>query len=117
HIINLDKTLELWERARKYVRDISSQGGNILFVGTKQQSQKIVREEADRCGAFHVTNRWLGGMLSNFETIKRSIERMRKLEDILAESEREGTKIRISKKERLGISRELERLSAHLGGI
>jgi len=117
HIINLDLTLKKWEVARKYIVDRVAVGGNVLFVATKQQAKEIVKEEASRCGAFYIASRWLGGCLSNFQTIKNSIERMRKMENLLAESAQEGSKIRITKKERLDISRQVDKLEANLGGI
>jgi small subunit ribosomal protein S2 len=117
HIINLDITMKRWEIARKYIVDRVSLGGNVLFVGTKQQAKDIVKEEATRCGAFFVSSRWLGGCLSNFQTIKNSIERMRKLEGLLAEAAVENSKVKLTKKERLDISRQLEKLEANLGGI
>lgn len=117
HIINLDLTLRKWEIARKYIVDRVSLGGNVLIVGTKQQAKDIVKEEANRCGAFFVSSRWLGGCLSNFQTIKNSIDRMRKLENLLAEANQENSKVRLAKKERLDISRQLEKLEANLGGI
>jgi small subunit ribosomal protein S2 len=117
HIINLDLTIKLWDRARKYIVDTMSRGGNILFVGTKTSAREIVRHEAARCGALHVTTRWLGGTLSNFQTIKASIERMRKMEDLLAKAEEPDTKVKLHKRERLEISKELEKLNESLGGI
>jgi small subunit ribosomal protein S2 len=117
HIINLDLTLELWERARKFITDVSSRGGHILFVGTKQQAREIVREAAERCGAYYVNHRWLGGTLSNFETIKNSINRMGKLEELLKQCEVKDSQVKLSKKERLGISRQLEKLAINLMGI
>jgi len=117
HIINLDLTQKLWDRARKFVVDTMSRGGSILFVGTKLQAREIVSTEADRCGAFHVTSRWLGGTLSNFQTIKNSIDRMRKIEGLLADAEQEGSKVKLVKKEKLTMSRDLEKLAANLGGI
>jgi small subunit ribosomal protein S2 len=117
HIINLDITMRKWEIARKYIVDRVSLGGNVLFVGTKQQAKDIVKEEASRCGAFYVASRWLGGCLSNFQTIKNSIERMRKLEGLLADAAAEGSKVKLTKKERLDISRQVEKLEANLGGI
>jgi small subunit ribosomal protein S2 len=117
HIINLDITMKRWEIARKYIVDRVSLGGNVLFVGTKQQAKDIVKEEATRCGAFFVSSRWLGGCLSNFQTIKNSIDRMRKLEGLLAEAAVENSKVKLTKKERLDISRQLEKLEANLGGI
>lgn len=117
HIINLDLTLKKWEVARKYIVDRVALGGNVLFVATKVQAKDIVKEEALRCGAFYIASRWLGGCLSNFQTIKKSIERMRKMENLLAESAVEGSKIRINKKERLDISRQVGKLETNLGGI
>ncbi|MCB0318772.1 MAG: 30S ribosomal protein S2, partial [Bdellovibrionales bacterium] len=78
HILNLDYTLEHWEKAVKFVRDIVSRGGEVLIVGTKPQAQRVVREAAQRSGAHYVVSRWLGGTLSNFQTIKNSIQRMTK---------------------------------------
>jgi small subunit ribosomal protein S2 len=117
HIINLDSTLKLWERARKYVVDTMSRGGNILFVGTKQQARECVRAEAARAGALHVTTRWLGGTLSNFQTLKSSIDRMRKMEDLLKQAEDPESKIKLAKKEKVMMSKELFKLEANLGGI
>jgi len=117
HIINLDITLKLWERARKFVSDVLARGGTILFVGTKTQARDIIAQEAERCAGYHVTSRWLGGTLSNFQTIKNSIDRMKKLEDLLAEAEKPDTKVRLVKKERVTIAKQLEKLSATLGGI
>lgn len=117
YIINLDKTVELWNRARSAIVGMASRGSQFLFVGTKLQAREIVKHEATRSGSFHVSTRWLGGTLSNFQTIKNSIERMRKLEDLLAQASQEGTKIKLAKKERLYLARELEKLEASLGGI
>ena len=117
HILNLDITLELWKQAEKFLEDVANRGGNILFVGTKPQAREIVKSAAERVAGFSVTQRWLGGTLSNFETIKRSIGRMKKLEDLLLKAEEEGSTVRLNKKERLGIRRELEKLESNLGGI
>jgi small subunit ribosomal protein S2 len=117
HIINLDITMKKWEIARKYIVDRVSLGGNLLFVGTKQQAKDIIREEATRCGAFFIASRWLGGCLSNFQTIKNSIERMRRLENLLQEAAQENSKVKLHKKERLDISRQVEKLESNLGGI
>jgi small subunit ribosomal protein S2 len=117
HIINLDLTMKRWEVARKYVVDRVSLGGNVLIVGTKQQAKDIIKEEATRCGAHFVSSRWLGGCLSNFQTMKNSIERMRKLESLLADASNDSSKVRLTKKERLDMSRQLEKLEANLGGI
>jgi small subunit ribosomal protein S2 len=117
HIINLDSTVRRWEVARKYIVDRVSMGGQVLLVGTKQQAREIIKEQASRCGAFYISSRWLGGCLSNFQTIKNSIERMRKLEGLLAEASTANTKIRLLKKERLEMAREVEKLEMNLGGI
>lgn len=117
YVINLDKTLEQWKRARAAMVNLAARGGQILFVGTKLQARDPIRFEAQRCGAFYVCSRWLGGTLSNFQTIKNSIERMRKLEDLLAQTAQEGSKVKIAKKERLYISREIQKLEQSLGGI
>jgi small subunit ribosomal protein S2 len=117
YIINLDKTVEQWKRARAALVSMASSGAQFLFVGTKLQAREIVKHEATRAGCYHVSTRWLGGTLSNFQTIKNSIERMRKLEDLLLQSAQEGTKIKLAKKEKLYLARELEKLEASLGGI
>jgi len=117
HIINLDNTMKLWERAVKYVHDRASVGGTVLFVGTKYQSREIMKEEAERCGQYYCTSRWLGGTLTNFDTVRRSVERMKKMEDLLAKSQDETTGVKLNKKERLGIMKHLEKLQANIGGI
>ncbi len=117
HIINLDRTLELWGNARKYIVDVTSRGGTILFVGTKQQASGLVAEAAKRCDSPFVNKRWLGGTLSNFETIKNSIRRMNKLEELHKKSEGVDAEYKIGKKERLLISKDLAKLDNNLGGI
>lgn len=117
HIINLDLTLQAWKRARDFIVNKVGSGGTILFVGTKLQAREIIKTEAERCGAFYVNTRWLGGTLTNFQTIKNSIERMKKLEDLLQQAGAEGSEVRLNKKERLTISRQLERLEKSIGGI
>jgi len=82
HIIDLQQTVTMFKDVETVVRNIAAGGGNVLFVGTKKQAQDSVREEAERCGMFHVHNRWLGGTLTNFSTIRQSIERLRKLEEM-----------------------------------
>lgn len=114
HIISLPKTIQYWQRAREAIVDIVGNGGSVLFVGTKKQAQEAVAEEARRCGAFFVSQRWLGGMITNFQTIRRSIERMRKLEALLADEEQRR---RYTKKELLMLDREREKLEFSLGGI
>jgi small subunit ribosomal protein S2 len=117
HIINLDASVKLWERARKFVVETVAAGGAIMFVGTKQQCRDIIQEEATRCGAFFVTDRWLGGTMSNFTTIRSAIERMNKLEELVKSAEEENSKVRIVKKERVRIHKELDKLQKSLGGI
>lgn len=117
HIINLDLTLKLWERSRKFAADIVSRGGSVLFVGTKPQAREIVKAEAERCGAFHVTTRWLGGTLSNFQTIRNSLERMKKMETLLVQAEDPNSGVKINKKEKLTLARQLAKLEGSLGGI
>jgi len=117
HIINLDVTMNLWSRARKFIVDKISQGGNILFVGTKQQARDLIKDEAQRCGAFFVNSRWLGGTLTNFQTIKNSVTHMRRLEEFLLKADDEKSEVKLNKKERLETSREVEKLEANLGGI
>jgi len=114
HIINLEKTLPLFNDAMNYIGQMTANKGNILFVGTKKSSRKTVAEEAARCGMPYVNHRWLGGMLTNFKTIKKSINRLKELEAMKAD----GTlQHRFSKKEALGMERELEKLDRSLGGI
>jgi small subunit ribosomal protein S2 len=96
------------------VRNIAASGGHVLFVGTKKQAQEAIKEEADRCGMFHVHNRWLGGTLTNFSTIRQSIERLRKLEEM--ENDPKIVEA-LTKKEMLGLRREKEKLEQSLGGI
>jgi len=113
HIINLEKTLALYQEAVKFVRQLASNKGNILFVGTKRQAREILHEEAVRCGMPYVDHRWLGGMLTNFKTVKQSIKRLKEMEGMVED----GSLERLSKKEALGIQRELAKLQRSLGGI
>lgn len=113
HIINLEKTLVMYEEAMKYVRQLSANKGVILFVGTKRQARDIVREEAMRCGSPYVDQRWLGGMLTNFKTIKQSIKRLQDMETMM----QDGTLDKLVKKEALDLQRELDKLNSSLGGI
>ncbi len=114
HIINLEKTLPLFNDAMNYLGQMSANKGKILFVGTKKAARKAVAEEAKRCGMPYVDHRWLGGMLTNFKTIKKSINRLKELEAMKAD----GTLYhKFSKKEALGMERELEKLERSLGGI
>ena len=117
HIINLDQTVELWKKARKVIVDTCAKGGSVLFVGTKRQVRDIIKDEAARCNGFYVSTRWLGGTLTNFATIKRSIDRMSKLKELVAKAQDSNTDVKLSKKELLGITREIDKLEASLGGI
>ena len=113
HIINLEKTLALYQDALKFARQLAANRGSILFVGTKRQARDIVREEAQRCQMPFVDHRWLGGMLTNFKTVKQSIKRLKEMETM----REDGSLDRMSKKEALVISRELAKLHRSLGGI
>jgi small subunit ribosomal protein S2 len=113
HIVNLEKTLVMYQEAMKYVRQLAANKGNIMFVGTKRQARDIVREEAVRAGCPYVDHRWLGGMLSNFKTVKLSIKRLRDMEAMV----QDGSMEKLSKKEGLMFQRELAKLERSLGGI
>jgi small subunit ribosomal protein S2 len=113
YIIDLQKTSRYLDAAYAFVRDMAAQGKNICFVGTKKQAQGIIREEADRCNQFHVNKRWLGGMLTNFETIKKRIARLKELEQMKAD----GTFARLPKKEAAQLDKEILKLEQILGGI
>ena len=113
HIIDLAQTVPMLSSALKVVSDTVARGGRVLFVGTKRSAGKIVREEATRCGSPFVDHRWLGGMLTNYKTIRASIKRLRELE---AQSQ-DGTFAKLTKKEALMRSRDLEKLDRSLGGI
>jgi small subunit ribosomal protein S2 len=113
HIINLEKTLVMYQEALKYVRQLSANRGSILFVGTKRQAREILREEAQRCGMPFVDHRWLGGMLTNFKTVKQSIKRLKEMEQMAED----GTFDSMAKKEALELQRELAKLQRSLGGI
>jgi small subunit ribosomal protein S2 len=113
HIINLERTLDLYQGAVKFVRQLAANKGTILFVGTKRQAREIVREEALRCSMPFVDHRWLGGMLTNFKTVKQSIKRLKEM----IQMGEDGTLERLSKKEALVIQRDREKLERSLGGI
>ena len=113
HIINLEKSLPLFKDAMNYLEQVAAKRGRILFVGTKRTTRAVVQEEALRCGMPYVNHRWLGGMLTNFKTIKQSVARMKELEAMRDD----GRLHRFSKKEGLGMLRELEKLSNSMGGI
>jgi small subunit ribosomal protein S2 len=113
HIVNLEKTLVMYQEAMKYVKKLSSNKGTILFVGTKRQAREIIKEEAIRSGAPYVDHRWLGGMLTNFKTVKQSIKRLKEMEAMV----QDGTLEKLPKKEALGVQRELVKFERSLGGI
>lgn len=113
HIINLEKTLPLYNEAVNFISKLASNRGNVLFVGTKRAAQQVIREEAERCGMPFVNHRWLGGMLTNFKTVKQSIRRLKDLEKM----GQDGTFDRLSKKEVLNLTREQDKLERSLGGI
>jgi small subunit ribosomal protein S2 len=113
HIINLEKSLPMYQDALKYVRQLTANKGKILFVGTKRQAREIVKEEAQRAGAPYVDYRWLGGMLTNFKTVKGSIKRLQEQDQMIAD----GSVERLTKKEQLLFAREREKLERSLGGI
>ena len=113
HIINLEHTLALYQDGLKFARQLASNRGTLLFVGTKRQAREIIREEAQRCQMPFVDYRWLGGMLTNFKTVKQSIKRLKEMEAMA----QDGSFERMSKKEALGLQRELAKLQRSLGGI
>jgi small subunit ribosomal protein S2 len=113
HIINLEKSLPLFQDAMKFARTLASNKGTILFVGTKRQAREIVMEEATRAGMPFVDSRWLGGMLTNYKTVKGSLKRLKDLEQMVED----GSLEKLSKKEALTYSRELEKLQKAMGGI
>ncbi len=113
HIIDLQQTLHYFEIAYEFVVNLVSQGGKILFVGTKKQAQETIREEAQRCGMYYVVHRWLGGTLTNFRTIRQSVEKLKRLETWFED----GTIERFIKKERLRLERLKNKLERNLAGI
>ena len=113
HIINLEKTLPMYQEAMKFMRKLATNKGNILFVGTKRQARDIVKEEAERAGCHYVNFRWLGGMLTNFKTVKQSIKRLQDVQAMLSEENVH----KLAKKEALLLRRELDKLERSLGGI
>ena len=112
HIINLEKSLPMFQEAQKYAKQLVANRGTVLFVGTKRQAREIVAEEARRCGMPYVEQRWLGGMLTNFKTVKTSIKRLKDMK-----AQQEAGLDSMSKKEQLMFSREMEKLEKDIGGI
>ena len=113
YIIDLQKTVKKLEEAYNFVRDLSANGGNVLFVGTKKQAQDAIREEAARCGGYYVNARWLGGMLTNFRTMRTRIDRLAQLRKM----EEDGTFAMLPKKEVIKHQGEIEKLEKYLGGV
>ncbi|MDW8303319.1 MAG: 30S ribosomal protein S2 [Acidobacteriota bacterium] len=115
HIIDLQKTQKLFRDALTFVQEVFIKNPNatVLFVGTKRQAQDAIREEAERCGMFYVNNRWLGGLLTNFQTVQKSINRLKELEEM----RQDGRYEKLTKKERLRLDRQLEKLEKNLKGI
>jgi small subunit ribosomal protein S2 len=113
HIVNLEKTMEKYLEALKFVRRLATNKGTVLFVGTKRQAREIIKEEAQRCGSPFVDYRWLGGMLTNYKTVKQSIKRLKDIEAMA----RDGTLDKLPKKEALRYQREIVKLDRSLGGI
>ena len=113
YIIDLAKTANQIEKAYETIRDIASEGGTVLFVGTKKQAQDSIEQEAKRCGQYYVSNRWLGGMLTNFNTIRNSVNKLKKYETM----EEDGTFDLLPKKEVLQLNKEMDKLEKNLGGI
>jgi small subunit ribosomal protein S2 len=113
YIIDLQKTVKKVDEAYAFLRDVAAQGKDVLFVGTKKQAQEAIKEEAERAGQFYVNERWLGGMLTNFQTIQKRIKRLKELEAM----EEDGTFEVLTKKEVQGLRHEMEKLEKNLGGI
>ena len=113
HIVNLEKTMTLYQEALKFVRQLTTNKGSVLFVGTKRQAREIIKEEAQRSGSPYVDYRWLGGMLTNYKTVKQSIKRLKDIEAMA----RDGTLDKLPKKEALRYQREIAKLDRSLGGI
>ncbi|MCZ4330361.1 30S ribosomal protein S2 [Castellaniella denitrificans] len=113
HIVNLERTVEKYLEASQFVRQIAARGGNVLFVGTKRSARELIAAEAQRCGMPYVDSRWLGGMMTNFKTVKTSIKRLKDMEAQQAE----GATEHMSKKEALMFAREMDKLNKSIGGI
>jgi small subunit ribosomal protein S2 len=113
HIVNLEKTMAKYNEAIEFVRKLAANRGNIMFVSTKRQAREIIAEEAQRAGMPYVDERWLGGMLTNFKTVKQSIKRLKEVEAMMED----GSIERLSKREALTVRRELEKLQKSIGGI
>ncbi|MCI5140326.1 MAG: 30S ribosomal protein S2 [Candidatus Electrothrix sp. ATG1] len=113
YIINLDATMKMFRTAFSYIRNTVADGGNIMFVGTKRQAQAIMKEQASRCGMYYVNHRWLGGMMTNFQTVKNSVDRLKSIESM----QEDGSINRFPKKEILKMEKERVKLERNVGGI
>jgi small subunit ribosomal protein S2 len=113
HIVNLEKTMTLYQEALKFVRQLTTNKGSVLFVGTKRQAREIIKEEAQRSGSPYVDYRWLGGMLTNYKTVKQSIKRLKEMEAMV----QDGSMDKLPKKEALRYQREIAKLDRSMGGI
>ena len=113
HIIDLQKTVRMFKKGCDFLESITERGGHVLFVGTKRLARELVRDEAQDSGQFFINHRWLGGTLTNFQTIRQSIHRLKKIERM----SKDGTFQKLTKKEGLGLSREMEKLERNIGGI
>ena len=113
YIIDLQKTMEKFEEAYQFLKEVSEKGESVLFVGTKRQAAETIQEEAERCGMFYVNHRWLGGTLTNFQTIRKSINRLKQLEQM----QTDGSFEKLPKKEAIQLGREIEKLNRALAGI
>ena len=112
HIVDLQKTLHHFEDSAEFIRDLAANGRNVLFVGTKRQAQDAIREEAERCGMFYMNHRWLGGTMTNFRTIRKSIQRFKEIEEILSNEDSH-----LTKKERIRLERQRRKMERAFGGI
>jgi small subunit ribosomal protein S2 len=112
HIVDLQKTLHHFEDAAEFIRDLAANGRNVLFVGTKRQAQDAIREEAERCGMFFMNHRWLGGTMTNFRTIRKSIQRFKEIEETLSNEDSH-----LTKKERIRLERQRRKMDRAFGGI
>ncbi|TQV65118.1 MAG: 30S ribosomal protein S2 [Halothiobacillaceae bacterium] len=113
HIINLEKTVPMFNDALNFIGKVAGNGGSILFVGTKRAARETMGEQAERCGMPYVNHRWLGGMMTNFRTVKQSVRRLKTLQTM----SKDGSFERVNKREALDLSREMEKLDRSLGGI
>ncbi len=113
HIIDLQQTVKMFNRACKFLEEATAKGGHVLFVGTKRLARDLIKEEVEKAGMYYINYRWLGGTMTNFQTIRQSIHRLKKIERM----SKDGTFDKLTKKEALGLTRENEKLELNLGGI